>query len=458
MNKASIGFWFRRDRRLRDNVALNAAAADSASTGGGLLGMYVVAPELGGATPLQQASVLESLRSLDVAMGGKLAVRRGMPDAVWADVVGRHGLTRVYATRAFDPDGISQQQQVEGRLAALGVELRLLDSYYAIAPGTVEKMDGTAVKVYTPFYRRWLETGFTAPVNPNFTADRWVDSQLEKEWPEVSGHTPFPVRAGEEFAWRTWEGFRQRALESYADDRNRADLSGTSHLSHALAHGEIHPRSLLALLGNDAGSEVFRKELVWREFYADVLFRNQHTLMDYYDPKFKNMRYDSGPAAEARFAAWAVGRTGYPMVDAAMRQLEVTGWMHNRCRMIVASFLVKDLHLEWQRGAEHFERLLTDFDPASNAHGWQWTAGCGTDASPYYRVFNPVLQGLKFDPVGDYVRKYVPELRHIAGADVHQPWLLLDGASFDYPDPIVDHAVERDEALRRLDQLKASAN
>lgn len=458
MKKASIGFWFRRDRRLRDNLALNAAAADSASSSEGLLGLYVVAPELRGATPLQQASVLESLRSLDVSMGGNLAVRRGMPDAVWADVVGRYGLTRVYATRAFDPDGILQQQQVEGRLAALGVELRLLDSYYAIAPGTVAKVDGSAVKVYTPFYRRWLETGFTTPVTPNFTADRWVDSQLEKEWPEVSGSTPFPVRAGEEFAWRTWERFRQRALKSYADDRNRADLSGTSHLSHALAHGEIHPRSLLALLGHDPGSEVFRKELVWREFYADVLFRNQHTLHDYYDPKFKTMRYDSGPDAEARFAAWTEGRTGYPMVDAAMRQLEVTGWMHNRCRMIVASFLVKDLHLEWQRGAEHFERRLTDFDPASNAHGWQWTAGCGTDASPYYRVFNPVLQGLKFDPVGDYVRKYVPELRHIASADVHQPWLLLDGGSFNYPDPIVDHAVERDEALRRLDELKASAN
>jgi deoxyribodipyrimidine photo-lyase len=152
--------------------------------------------------------------------------------------------------------------------------------------------------------------------------------------------------------------------------------------------------------------------------------------------------------------AWQLGRTGYPIVDAAMRQLNETGWMHNRSRMIVASFLVKDLHFEWQHGATYFEQQLTDFDPASNSHGWQWTAGCGTDASPYYRVFNPILQGEKFDPNGDYVRRFIPELRHIQGASVHSPWLLVDGLAQGYPAPIVDHAAERDEALRRLDELK----
>ena len=231
-------------------------------------------------------------------------------------------------------------------------------------------------------------------------------------------------------------------------------MAGTSQLSHALSHGEIHPRSLLAELGTSAGHEVYRKELAWREFYADVLFRNPATLTDYYDPKFRRMRYDSGPAADEKFEAWCSGRTGYPMVDAAMRQLLQTGWMHNRCRMLVASFLVKDLHLEWQRGAEHFEKHLTDYDPASNSHGWQWTAGCGTDASPYYRVFNPILQGFKFDPEGEYVRKFIPELSHIAGAAVHEPWLLLDGGVAGYPDPIVDHSAERAEALARLEELK----
>ena len=166
------------------------------------------------------------------------------------------------------------------------------------------------------------------------------------------------------------------------------------------------------------------------------------------------MRYDEFPAAQLKFEAWQQGKTGYPMVDAGMRQLAATGWMHNRVRMIVASFLVKDLHIEWQHGAKHFEELLTDFDPASNAHGWQWTAGCGTDASPYYRVFNPVMQGYKFDPNGDYVRKFIPELRNIEGAAVHEPWLLPSELAPNYPERIVDHAVERTEALERLEELK----
>ena len=166
------------------------------------------------------------------------------------------------------------------------------------------------------------------------------------------------------------------------------------------------------------------------------------------------MRYDTGALAETRLQAWKEGKTGYPMVDAGMRQLATTGWMHNRVRMIVASFLVKDLHLEWQEGARHFETLLTDFDPASNAHGWQWTAGSGTDASPYYRVFNPVMQGYKFDPNGDYVRKYIPELRHIDGADVHEPWNLVHGYLQGYAERIVDHAAEREESLARLEEIK----
>jgi deoxyribodipyrimidine photo-lyase len=231
-------------------------------------------------------------------------------------------------------------------------------------------------------------------------------------------------------------------------------MSGTSHLSHALAHGEIHPRTLLAPLSDIDGHTVFRKEIAWREFYADVLFRNPHTLDDYYEPRFKAMRYDTGTKAKTKLERWQSGTTGFPMVDAGMRQLAQTGWMHNRVRMIVASFLVKDLHLEWQLGAKWFEQNLTDFDPASNSHGWQWTAGCGTDASPYYRVFNPILQGYKFDPEGKYVRKFIPELSHLQGPEVHEPWLLVDGLANGYPEPMLDHSIERDEALARLDEIK----
>jgi deoxyribodipyrimidine photo-lyase len=237
--------------------------------------------------------------------------------------------------------------------------------------------------------------------------------------------------------------------------RNRPDVAGTSAMSHHLKWGEIHPRSLLADLGPD--DEVFRKELAWREFYADVLAQAPASARTSLDARFDDaMRWHTGPTADEHFEAWRLGRTGYPLVDAGMRQLRAEGWMHNRVRMVVASFLVKDLHLPWQRGAAEFMRWLRDADLASNSHGWQWTAGCGTDASPFYRVFNPVLQGLKFDPDGDYVRRYVPELRHLAGPAVHEPWRVIDGLAHGYPEPMVDHAAERQVALADYADIKAT--
>lgn len=444
-------FWFRRDRRLGDNLALNQAVADSAAS---IALLYAVdSDEFHSLTPVRQHSLLESLKSLDQDASGALAVRTG---SVVESVLGAArelAAAAVYATRAHDTNGVAEQNAVGAALREVGIELRLIDSNYAVAPGSVLKPDGTPYRVYTPFYKAWLERGWLRPVERTEPVGGWANLAGEPI-PEPSGPAPFKIRAGEAFALRTLDRFIERALDDYDENRNRADLPGTSHLSHALAHGEIHPRTILARLGDSPAHTVFRKEIAWREFYADVLFRNQHTLTEYYEPRFANMRYDIGATADARLAAWQQGKTGYPMVDAAMRQLVATGWMHNRARMIVASFLVKDLHLEWQQGAEWFERHLTDFDPASNAHGWQWTAGCGTDASPYYRVFNPILQGLKFDPNGDYVRRYIPELRHIAGAAVHEPWLLLDGLAHGYPHPIVDHSAERDESLRRLEEIK----
>jgi len=295
------------------------------------------------------------------------------------------------------------------------------------------------------FKRSDLHQGFDSPDYPASFSGVATDFEALKR-----------IRAGEAFALRTFDRFMARgALGAYDEGRNMADQSGTSHLSHALAHGEVHPRTLLAKLGDTPGEVVFAKELAWREFYADVLWHNPDSLTNYLEPRFAKMRYDDGtPTGEQRFEAWKLGKTGYPMVDAGMRQLLAEGWVHNRVRMIVASFLVKDLHIEWQRGADWFETWLTDFDPASNSQGWQWTAGCGTDASPYYRVFNPVLQGLKFDPNGDYVRKYIPELSHIDGPAVHEPWLLPKALCPDYPAQIVDHSTERDESLARLAEIK----
>jgi deoxyribodipyrimidine photo-lyase len=272
------------------------------------------------------------------------------------------------------------------------------------------------------------------------------DEHVDAELPE----------AGERAALRQWRRFLDDALDHYAADRDRPDRAATSRMSMYLKFGCVHPRTLLADLARkrSESAETFRSELAWRDFYADVLFHRPDSARRNYDRAFDALPTASGRRADELFAAWQEGRTGFPIVDAGMRQLRAQAWMHNRVRMITASFLVKDLHLPWWWGARHFMRLLVDGDLASNQHGWQWTAGSGTDASPYFRVFNPVTQGEKFDPNGDYVRKYVPELRGIEGKAVHRPWALPDGVPAGYPEPIVDHKAERQEALARYEKVK----
>ena len=433
---------------MQDNQALN-----HASSLGTVFPVFTVPENFAALTPIRQHSLLESLKSLSGDLPEGLGILSSLK--ALADFAKSQGLSRVVATKAHDTNGMLEQAALAELLYTQGIALELVGSNYAVEPGTIRKDDGAPLKVYTPFYKRWTQTGWPRPYVLDVQGASWGKPQGVGSYPAPSGTAPFPIRAGEAFALRTFARFAKRSLSEYDELRNRPDVSGTSHLSHALAHGEIHPRTLLVQLGDSVGHDTFRKEIAWREFYADVMFHNPHTLEDYYNPDYAAMRY-SDPVLDAeKLKAWEEGRTGFPIVDAAMRQLMQTGWMHNRSRMIVASFLIKDLHFEWQVGARHFEKWLTDFDPASNSHGWQWTAGCGTDASPYYRVFNPTLQGEKFDPNGDYVRKFVPELQHISGSAIHQPWLLVDGLANGYPAPIVDHSVERDEALARLKALKA---
>ena len=457
-------FWFRRDLRLGDHPALNQAIELASKTDSRVFA--VVSPvdyeDSAEHSPWRRESLWQSWRELNRDLGDKLSVLAEPVSGIIA-LSKAEGITDVFVSAAYDTKTVEFMKASRAALEAEGLKLHVGPGNYAVAPGRVLKLDGTPFRVYTPFYRAWLNLGWEQPhqlsagaVWSRTEAHIGFDSPAIEE--KFAGIQVFKktIRAGERFALKTFERFIERgALTDYDENRNRADLSGTSHLSHALAHGEIHPRTLLARLGDSAGEVVFAKELAWREFYADVLWHNPDSLSEYLEPRFANMRYDDGTdLGESRLRAWMEGRTGYPMVDAGMRQLLSEGWMHNRVRMIVASFLVKDLHIEWQRGAEWFENWLTDFDPASNSHGWQWTAGCGTDASPYYRIFNPVLQGLKFDPNGEYVRKYVPELRHIADGGVHEPWLLSDGYAGGYAQPIVDHATERNESLARLEEIK----
>ena len=446
MSKKAI-FWFRRDLRVSDNPAL-LAAFDEADE---VIPLFILDDEISNrAGEHRRAYLADSLNSLNESLGGNLFVLSGDPVNVIRDLMARYKADSVHCAFPFAPYGEAR----DAELKKAGIELQQLGSGYAVAPGRVRKDDGTPYKVYTPFYRAWLAHGWRAPVaapkNPNWITPKKSEQQLPK-WSAPSGFTL--QEAGEKAALKRFKNFLKNAADDYEAARNIPGVEGTSRLSPHLRWGEIHPRTILAALGNSKGHEVYRKEIAWREFYADVLHHNPHTSRDYYDVKFKKMRYDK---PGKKFEAWCEGKTGFPFVDAAMRQLVKEGWMHNRTRMVVASFLVKDLHIEWQHGANFFMKYLIDNDVASNSHGWQWTAGCGTDASPYYRVFNPVDQGKRFDPEGIYIKKYVPELSHLDGDDVHEPWESDEGYKKGYVKRIVDHAAERLESLARLEEIKVA--
>ncbi|MCZ3389116.1 MAG: DNA photolyase family protein [Actinomycetia bacterium] len=455
--------WFRRDLRLSDHPALGEAARSADE----VVPLFVVDPSLWRpAGSARRRYLLGSLAALDHSMDGALVRRSGNPVETVVTLARAVGASSVHISADYGPYGAARDAAVERALSDIGVDLVRTGSPYAVAPGRVVKGDGTPYRVYSPFYRAWLSHGWRAPAAPPNTqpntqpkTTRWAmgissdPAPTERQVGSLSSTLHLPP-SGEAAALDRWHQFRGEALAHYAQDRNRPDVEGSSRLSVHLKYGEIHPRTLLADLGDSVDHEVFRKELAWREFYADVLHHAPDTAREYLRPEFAHMLYDSGPNAETHLLAWQQGRTGYPIVDAGMRQLLHEGWMHNRVRMIVASFLVKDLHLEWQLGARWFMRHLVDGDIASNAHGWQWTAGCGTDASPYFRIFNPITQGQRFDPAGDYVRRYVPELRHVSGPTAHEPWNVADGYMAGYAQRIVDHAVERRESLERYGAIK----
>jgi deoxyribodipyrimidine photo-lyase len=369
------------------------------------------------------------------------------------------GAGSVHIAADHGPYGRERDRAVQDALATDGVDLVRTGSPYAVAPGRVRKHDGEPYRVFTPFAKAWRAHGWRAPAGTDVSTVDWIDPAGSRGRVPIPGDEQVDARlpeAGEPAALRAWAGFRDR-LRRYGTDRDRPDLPGTSRMSPYLKYGCVHPRTLLADLDGahaGRGADTYRTELAWREFYADVLWHRPDSARRNYRRAFDTLVHDTGPEARDRFGAWCEGRTGYPIVDAGMRQLSAQAWMHNRVRMIVASFLVKDLHLPWWDGARHFMRHLVDGDLASNQHGWQWTAGTGTDAAPYFRVFNPVSQGRRFDPDGDYVRRYVPELRAVAGAAVHAPWELPGGIPAGYPEPIVDHGHERQVALERYGVMR----
>jgi deoxyribodipyrimidine photo-lyase len=411
--------------RTADHPALLSAAERSSDA----LGLFVLDDKLiNAAGPVRVDYLHRCLRALGDQLDGRLHVVRGNPVDVVPKVAASIDADSVHISADAGPYGRERDAAVE---EALGdVELVRSGSPYAVTPGRVRKADGEPFKVFTPFRRAWEDHGWRKPADTKASTVDWVSLPGGESVDADPIPDPMPL----------WERFRDERLPDYKTARDRPDLDATSRLSPYLRWGLLHPRTLLAELDDSEGATAFRSELAWREFHADVLWHKPETARQNYDRKFDRMEHDT---EDGRFQAWCEGRTGYPIVDAGMRQLLAEGWMHNRVRMIVASFLVKDLHLPWWWGARHFMRHLVDGDLASNQHGWQWVAGSGTDAAPYFRVFNPTTQGEKFDPSGDYVRRHVPELRGVSGKQVHQPH-----------DAIVDHAHERQVALARYGAVK----
>jgi deoxyribodipyrimidine photo-lyase len=430
-----VVMWFRRDLRLADHPALVAAAA----TGVPVVPLFVVDPAFATAGAPRREYLRRALRSLDQSMGDALVYRTG--DA--ADVVPRFaaevGAESVFVSRDYGPYGRRRDTTVAERLRADGRALVGHGSPYAVPPGLVVKDDGRPYAKFTPFLRRWRTCAVAAPARPPDVTWLGAPTIACDGAPVVADPTCELPEIGEVAANERWSRFADGPLDSYDKQRDLPAIAGTSQLSADLRWGVVHPRQLLADLSPSTAHDTFAAELAWRDFYADVLHCRPDSGWANLDARMDAMPVDTDDAARRRFARWSAGETGFPIIDAGMRQLLATGWMHNRVRMIAASFLVKDLHVPWQWGARHFMDHLIDGDLASNNHGWQWAAGTGTDAAPYFRVFNPTAQAARFDPDGDYARRWLPEIGTPA-----------------YPGPMVDHAAERVEALRRYGLVAGS--
>ena len=433
--------WFRRDLRTIDHPALSRAASE-----GSVLPLFVIDPAFSTSSTVRRAALAEMLDSLNRELGGTLHIAVGNPVDVVASAAEAVGAESVHVSRDHGPYGHRRDAAVAERLRADGRRLVGTGSNHLVDPTSVTKADGSPYAVFTPFSRTWrsvlAESGNTALLDSPSGVD-WITGVpgAEPDPREALALAPEDATPSDDAhldrstasALKRWAIFRDEGLDHYEERRNLPAEAGTSSMSSALRFGLVHPARLLADLDpSSPDHQTFESELCWRDFYADVLFRRPETAWENLDRRLDRIALDTDEQARERFTVWCRGRTGFEIVDAGMRQLLATGWMHNRVRMIVASFLVKDLHLPWQWGARFFMEHLIDGDIASNNHGWQWAAGTGTDAAPYFRVFNPVTQAERWDPDRTYRSRWIPE---------------LDTAA--YPAPMVDHARERDEALAR---------
>lgn len=438
--------WFRRDLRLTDNPAWDAAASDDA-----VQPVFVIEPALwrsGDHRTRQLAAELGELDRSLVAMGGRLRVVTG-PAEQAIPALASHA-DAIFWNDDWSPYSTKRDRAVS---AGLTVPVHRLNGSLVHAPGSVLTGARAPYKVFTPFYRKWLET----PFPERFGAPRVATISAVPGEGVPDGGGPALQAPGEAAALERLVAFLTN-VDEYDTLRDRPDLDRTSRLSTDLKYGTIAPRRLVEEIGDATpGRQAFVRQLAWRDFYAHSLADQPQSISHPIRPEYAGIRWRDDPDG---LAAWQEGRTGYPIVDAGMRQLLSEGWMHNRLRLLTASFLVKDLLIDWRIGERHFRRLLIDGDMAQNVGNWQWVAGTGSDAAPYFRVFNPVVQGRRFDPDGTYVRRWVPELSELPPALIHAPWERAADAEthgvtigVDYPAPVVDHRAAR---ARTLDAYAAA--
>jgi deoxyribodipyrimidine photo-lyase len=462
--------WFRRDLRLRDNPSVVAAVR----SGRPVIPLFIL--ELQSAARSPGAASLwwldKSLKSLGAdlaALGSRLVLRQGDAGAILAELVADTGAELLIYSRVYEAKVAARDAALAAELAGSGVETQVHTASLLLEPGRVRTGAGQPYSVFTPFWRAGRpQIGAIA------LADAPTSLQAPTAWPALEAledwalHPSAPDWSSDFADWTPGEAGAQRHLHrlldetvaSYADARDRPGVEGTSRLSPHLAWGEIGPRQVFAAVEalearapKLAGSaDKFLAELGWREFNYNILAQHPQLATQNLKRAFDAFPWRRAPD---HLDAWRQGQTGYPIVDAGMRQLWRTGWMHNRVRMIAASFLIKHLLIDWREGEAWFWDTLVDADPASNPGGWQWVAGSGADAAPFFRIFNPITQGEKFDPDGAYVRRWVPELARLPAAAIHAPWtaspieLAAAGVRLGetYPEPIVDHAMARSRAL-----------
>ena len=472
--------WFRQDLRLQDNSALSAAL----KRGGPIIPVFILDDaaegrwQAGGAT---RWWLHHSLLRLDEALrarGSRLQLARGASGEVLRSLLTQTGATAVYWNRRYEPAIVARDKLIKSEFAADGVEVKSFNSALLFEPHTVQNKAGLPFQVFTPYWKHCqtlpIEEPGRLPAGEFAAPARWPSS-LKLEGlallPKIKwdGGLQETWQPGEAAALKRLKQFTAKAVEQYAEQRNLPSIDATSALSPHLHFGEIGPRQIWAAvraLSKDTGifpahrgGQVFLSEVGWREFAHHLLYHFPHTPEQPLRTDFAAFPWQKN---QIQLRTWQQGRTGYPIVDAGLRQLWQTGWMHNRVRMIVASFLVKHLRLSWQEGAAWFWDTLVDADLASNTLGWQWSAGCGADAAPYFRIFNPILQGIKFDATGAYVRRWVPELGKMPAEFIHQPWeapmQVLASAGIvlgrEYPSPLVDHSEAREAALVALASIR----